>query len=290
MLFRYNPQLDEQGRIDRWYVAAFDIESRKCAEAQLEQAYLLLAEAQQLSKTGSFVTDLLADEHDWSEEAFSIFGFDPATKVTMQVIRDVVEPEDLPGFETGIERSMEGAEFDLVFRIRPVGGSIKHGHAVARVLRLMEGRPLFIGALQDVTESKIAEAELRRAHGHLAEAQQLSRTGSFTVDMVRDEHTWSDELYRIFELDPGTRITHLLIRGMVHPEDLPVRDALFERAMAGIRPDYVFRIVTSRGAVKYLRTVAHRVEQIMDRPVFIGAIQDVTAAKVAEEALNKARA
>ena len=39
---------------------------------------------QRLSKTGSFITDLLADDHNWSEEAFRIFEFDPATKVTLQ--------------------------------------------------------------------------------------------------------------------------------------------------------------------------------------------------------------
>src|SRR5262249_13262973 len=67
-VFRYNPLLDEQGRINRWYVAAFDIEDRKRAEARVEQAYLRLAEAQRLSKTGSFITDVLADDHNWSEE------------------------------------------------------------------------------------------------------------------------------------------------------------------------------------------------------------------------------
>src|SRR5262249_53964691 len=71
-LIRYSPLLDEQGRIDRWYCAGFDIEDRKRAEAQAEQAYLRLAEAQQLSKTGSFITDLQGDEHSWSEEAFRI--------------------------------------------------------------------------------------------------------------------------------------------------------------------------------------------------------------------------
>jgi PAS domain S-box-containing protein len=103
-LVRYNPLLDEQGRIDRWYVAAFDIEDRKRAEAQVEQAYLRLAEAQRLSKTGSFITDLLADEHDWSEEAYRIFEFDPSTKVTVQMIRDVVHPQDLPTFDAVIAR------------------------------------------------------------------------------------------------------------------------------------------------------------------------------------------
>ena len=58
---------------------AFDIEDRKRAEAEVEQAYARLAQAQRLSKTGSFITDLLADEHNWSEELCRIFEFDPGT-------------------------------------------------------------------------------------------------------------------------------------------------------------------------------------------------------------------
>ena len=57
--------------------------------------------------------------------------------------------------------------------------------------------------------------------------------------------------------------------------------------MAGTDPDFYFRIVTSRGVVKHLRGFAHR---IADRPVFVGAVQDVTASKMAQEALNRAGA
>src|SRR5215475_5423532 len=109
-LIRYNPLLDEQGKIDRWYVAGFDIEGRKRAEAQVEQAYLRLAEAQRLSKTGSFITDLLADEHNWSEEAFRIFEFDLATKVTVQRVREVIHPDDLAAFESVIARATTGKD------------------------------------------------------------------------------------------------------------------------------------------------------------------------------------
>src|SRR5262249_12971263 len=50
-----------------------------------------------------------------------------------------------------------------------------------------------------------------------------------------------------------------------------------------------FRIVTSRGVVKDVRGIARVTEQVTGRPLFIGALQDVTESKVAEEALNKAR-
>ena len=91
-MVRYNPLLDEQGRIDRWYAVAFDIEDRKQAEAELRRAYDSFAEAQRLSHTGSFITDLVGDDHNWSEEAFRIFEFEPGSKVSVQRIRDSFIP------------------------------------------------------------------------------------------------------------------------------------------------------------------------------------------------------
>ena len=83
-LFRANPLRDETGAIVKWYGVNTDIEDRKRAEAELRRAYDSFADAQRLSKTGSFITDFVADEHNWSEEAYRIFEFDPATKVTVQ--------------------------------------------------------------------------------------------------------------------------------------------------------------------------------------------------------------
>ena len=185
-LFRYNPLLDEQGRIDRWYVAATDIDDRKQAEAQVEQAYLRLAEAQRLSKTGSFITDLLVDEHNWSEEAFRIFEFDPATKVTVQMIRDMVHPEDLPSFDSVIARGMRGIDVDFVFRIVTSRGAVKHIRGMARVMEQIAGRPLFIGALQDVTESKPAEGALNKARSELAHVARVTTLNALTASIAHE--------------------------------------------------------------------------------------------------------
>jgi C4-dicarboxylate-specific signal transduction histidine kinase len=76
---------------------------------------------------------------------------------------------------------------------------------------------------------------------------------------------------------------------MVHPEDLPSFDAAIARGATGTDVNFVFRIVTSRGVVKHLRGMARVTEQIAGRPLFIGAFQDVTENKVAEEALTRAR-
>ncbi len=185
-LVRYNPLLDEHGRIDRWYVAAFDIEDRKRAEAEVQQAYLRLAEAQRLSKTGSFITDLVADEHNWSEEAFRIFEFDPAARVTVQMIRDRVHPEDLPSFDAVIAQGMTGTDVDFYFRILTARHTLKHVRGMARVMEQVAGRPLFIGALQDVTASKQAEEALNSARSELAHVARVTALNALTASIAHE--------------------------------------------------------------------------------------------------------
>jgi len=248
------------------------------------------AVAQRLSATGSFVSDLVADRHTWSAELYRIFERDPALPPNLQSVRDAVHPDDLAAYDLQVARGFAGHEVDIEFRIITPRGAVKHLRAAGRISERIEGRPVFMGAVQDVTQSKLAAAELRRAHDHLTEAQRLSRTGSFTSDLARDEHAWSDEFYRICEFEPGSAITTQRLQNIVVPEDVAVFQSAIEHAIAGYEPVFVFRIVTARGVLKYLRGVAHRLAHITDRPVFIGAVQDVTETRIAEDALNKARA
>ena len=185
-LFRYNPLLDKQGRIERWYVAAFDIEGRKRAEAQVEQAYLRLAEAQRLSKTGSFITDLVADELNFSDEAFRIFEFDPTAKVNVQMVRDRIHPEDKPTFDAVIARAMTGTDVEFGFRIVTSRGTVKHLRGMARVIGQSAGHPLFIGALQDVTEGKLAEEALNRARSELAHVARVTTLNALTASIAHE--------------------------------------------------------------------------------------------------------
>jgi len=185
-LIRAEAFRDESGKIVRWYGTSTDIDDRKRAEAQVEQAYLRLAEAQQLSKTGSFITDLLGDDHNWSEEAFRIFEFDPAAKVTVELIRNTIHPEDLPTFEAVIARGMTGADVDFGFRIVPSRGTVKYLRGMARVMAQSGGRPLFIGAFQDVTQSKLAGEALDRARSELAHVARITTLNALTASIAHE--------------------------------------------------------------------------------------------------------
>jgi len=139
-----------------------------------------------LSKTGSFITDLLIDEHRWSDEAYRIFEFDPATKLTVQMIRSRVHPEDLPSFEAVIARGMTGADVEFDFRVLTPLGLVKYVRGVARVMEQVAGRPLFIGALQDVTESKVSEEALNKARSELAHVARVTTLNTLTASITHE--------------------------------------------------------------------------------------------------------
>jgi PAS domain S-box-containing protein len=182
------PVRNAGGTLTAWYLLLTDIEDRKRAEAQVEQAYVRLTEAQRLSKTGSFITDLLADEHNWSEELCRIFEFDPGTQVTIEAIRAAFHPEDLPVYEDAFKRAVDGLdrEIDITYRIITPAGNVKHLHAVTHIMDGIAGRPVYIGAVQDVTERKTAEEALTRARSELAHMARVTTLSALTASIAHD--------------------------------------------------------------------------------------------------------
>jgi len=199
-----------------------------------------------------------------------------------------VHPDDLPGLAATWQRILASeAPGEAEARLRGHDGEYRWFLFRANPIREENGNIFgWCGINTDIEERRRAESELRRAYDHLTEAQRLSHTGSFTADFERDEHTWSDELYRICEFEPGSTITIHSFGEIVHPEDVQLYQSGIEQAIAGADHEIAFRIVTSSGVVKHLHGFAHRVA---DRPVFVGAVQDVTESRLTEEALNRAR-
>jgi signal transduction histidine kinase len=177
---------DAQGHVGRWYVLLTDIDEGKRAEAQLKQTNLLLTASQRLSKTGSTITDLLADVHIWSEEMFRICEFDPTTKITVKTFREFIHHDDRPLFDALVARGMTGADVDFLYRIVTPRGVVKHVRGIARVMEHVAGRPLFIGALQDVTESIIAEEALNKARSELAHVARITTLNALTASIAHE--------------------------------------------------------------------------------------------------------
>ncbi|KRA61209.1 hypothetical protein ASD89_04180 [Caulobacter sp. Root656] len=272
-------------------------EAVKAHAARLRRAHDHLAQAQALTHTGSFTTDLVTDTHVWSDELYRILEFEPGVPVSFSAFRSLIHADDLDAFNARFGATLKtGVDFDAVFRLTTPKGALKYLHAVAK--RIEPGAsPVFMGSIQDVTESKLAEealrtsqAELVRANAHLTAAQRLSNTGSFTWDVLADDHHWSEVIYRVFGFEPGCKVSMDMMMAAIHPEDMADVQALIGGAANGENFELVFRIIQAGGELRHAHVMGHRIDQIPDHPVFMGALQDITARTLAEDDLNRARA
>jgi PAS domain S-box-containing protein len=129
-------------------------------------------------------------------------------------------------------------------------------------------------------------ADLARAQDHLEEAQHIARLGSWEWDINKDRVSWSDELYRIYGLEPATFVASydgFLAR--VHPDDVePVRQQVTKAVTSGERMMFEHRIVRPDGSVRIVAARADVVRGADGRPVRLtGTAQDVTDQRRAEE-------
>jgi len=161
----------------------------------------------------------------------------------------------------------------------------------------LENALLYTDSYRENSERKRSKEELRwsddrfrRREEFLKEAQRLTLTGGFAWRISTDEIGWSQQLYRIFEFDPAVRVTLELIASRVHPEDLPMLGDMLERTRSKAADfEYEHRLLMPDGSVKYIHLVAHATRDGNGRVEYIGAAQDVTQNRLAQDALSKAR-
>jgi len=131
---------------------------------------------------------------------------------------------------------------------------------------------------------------LKRSEAQLARVQELSSTGSFSWRPATDEIIWSEELYRIFELNPVAPVSLDLIRTRMHPGDAALFVQMATRAHTGSDLDFEHRLRMSDHSVKYVRLVAHATRDEEGQLEYVGAVQDVTPRRLSDEALDQVRA
>jgi PAS domain-containing protein len=134
-------------------------------------------------------------------------------------------------------------------------------------------------------ERKLTYDRLQRSESYLAEAQNLSHTGSFGWDPETDELYWSAETFRIHELDPANPLEFARVFQRTHPDDRACLEQTLDRARRD-RKDYEleYRLLMADGSVKHLQMVARAMVDESGRFEYVGTMMDVTQRKLAEEA------
>ena len=256
--------------------------------SELRRSKAHLAEAQQLGRMGSVGSNLSTKQIFWSDEAARIYGYPPGTEPVPDLILQRSHPDDVDRMKAALEHALVGGgDFDWEHRLLMPDGSIKYLHDVVRCVTDEAGNEELVGAIMDITPHKLAEEAIRRSEAYLAEAQRLSRTGSFGWNVATGEVFWSEETFRILGYDLDRKPTLDLVFERVHPEDMALVKRTLDRATGEESDlDFEHRLLLPDRTVKYVHVLAKPTKTETGRLQFIGAVMEITERNRAAEALR----
>lgn len=152
-----------------------------------------------------------------------------------------------------------------------------------------------IGILEtsfEITKEIEVEQSLKQSEALLKEAQQLAKLGSWELDLRKNHLEWSDQVYRIFEMDPASfGASYEAFIETIHPEDKASVDYAYTASLKSGTPYSIsHRLKLKDNRIKYVHNRCKTVYDKDGNPVrSIGTVQDITQRKVAEIEYKKLR-
>jgi PAS domain S-box-containing protein len=288
----------ENGMLLRTWGIQRDITDRRQAEDARVRAEQALRESEQrfrlavqAGKMYAYEWDVTNDVILRSEEHVNVLGLADHTKrLTRQQLLATVHADERALVAASVDQlSPQNPSIQMSYRMLRPDGSVAWLEKSARAFFDERGKMLrVIGMVADITERKRAEETLHESERNLAGAQARAHLGSWVENLTDHKLVWSDELYRLWGLEPrSVEPTRDLFLNGVHPDD---RATVWEKLNASLENqqpfDCVHRVLRPDGTVRFAHAQGELVTNNQRWPVqFVGTILDVTEQKLAEEAL-----
>jgi len=148
-----------------------------------------------------------------------------------------------------------------------------------------------LGIGRDMTQMVRMQETLEKNSASLAEAQRVSKTGSWELNLKTNQLSWSQEIFRIFELDIDEfKPSYENFLYVVHPEDRDSVHQTFSESLEQHIPyEIEHRLLMSDGRVKYVQERGETRYDESGNPLrTIGIVHDITSQKIIEQLLQQA--
>ncbi len=232
---------------------------------------------------------------EWNPQAEVMFGWSRDEAVG-SYLHDTIIPRELQeAHRQGLERLVttgERGELGQRLEVTALHRSGRQFPVELTVAQLQQSQDcLFSAFIRDLTEKKQAEEALHKQHAQLNEAQRIARLGYWELDLKNNRLEWSDEIYRIFELDQQNfKPSYEAFIKAVHPDDRDNVSCVYSKSVENKTGyDIVYRLLMNGDSIKYVRD---RCETSYDEQGValrsFGTVQDITDSTIAEQELQLA--
>ncbi len=264
---------------------------RTSNQQKLQESYIRLQMAMEIGNMGTWDWQPQTNQVAFSREWKAMLGYaEDEIGNSIAEWQSRVHPEDIESALAETAKHIRGEVpiYEKEHRLRCKDGTYKWILARGQIIeRDAQGQPLrFLGVHYDISERKAAEIQLSELSQQLKKAQEVAHLGYWSFDLISQKITWSEEVFRIFGLDPhqGEPSFEENLQ-LYHPEDRDLFLARVAEANQGIPQNFDARIVRPTGEIRYTNA---RIEvDLRDGAVvrMFGIVIDITDRKT-EEALR----
>ncbi|MGL2965770.1 PAS domain-containing protein [Flavobacterium sp. XGLA_31] len=221
-----------------------------------------------------------------NEAACSIYGFSEEEYATM-TLRDIRIDEDIPLMEKILFDPLDDNRLLLpsIIRHRKKNGDIIQVKVKATIVTF-EGKPVRLASAVDVTAEMDTQNKLLETNAKLQLATDIAGLGYWSNDLIKSEITWSEEVYKIFEVNPDNfKLSLETIKARFHPDDrINFDPEVFSHFENRAVQENEHRIITDSGQTKWILVRQYLIKDNEDKAVRLeGVLLDITQIKRHEQ-------
>ncbi|NOU17533.1 MAG: PAS domain S-box protein [Bacteroidales bacterium] len=269
-----------------------DITERKQAEETLKEQYSKLQGIIESTDALIFALDrqyrYTSFNHGHASMMKLIYNID--IKIGQNMLDYMMVAEDREKAKQNLDRALNGEQIIEEAYFGDESRSRLYFQVSHNPIKTENGNIIGVVVLaQDISERRQMEETLRKNECTLKEAQRVGRLGSWELNIINNHLTWSDQIYRIFEIDPiefGASYEAFL--NAIHPDDREKVDFAYTNSLKTHTPYTIdHRIRFTDGRIKYVQEQCETFYDSEGKPLrSVGVVQDITERKSAEEAIQ----
>lgn len=266
-----------------------DVELHRLAREQaVREQTLRMQMALDGGDLGLWEVDLVTGERSVDARSQRMVGLQPAQRGEAPAAwMDRIHPDDRPDWLAARDACLAGQKeaFVIDHRVRHENGSWTWLHSRAKVTaRDPDGRPVkLMGTYLDISDRKAVEARIARSEQLLARMSRVSQTGGWDYDLRTGHSTWSEEMFRIRELDPLVDPDRHVVMNAYEPESRARLQAARQAAIDHQEPwDMELQMITAKGHLIWVRSQGEAVVENGVTVALTGTLNNVTSQKQAQ--------
>jgi signal transduction histidine kinase len=305
-LSRAIPRLDQQGEIIEWIGTASNINIRKKTELALQNFNTVL-EDKVTERTAELKESRNAIESIFNTSLIAMSLMEPVYKgrgeiadfkisIANRHLEQMTGRTDLAGklYLKEYPGVVPVGLFNMMLRVMATGKAegmeyaydYEGYHQWFSCMFVKSGDAL-VATNIDITARKEAEEERVRNYTLLQQSEQLAATGSWDYDPTRGSFTWSDGMYRLFNLEKGKEVEPAIYTKYATPESMPAAERVVAHLLAGDQEFEETLELKINGRIKVIHLKATVVKNDSGTPVrVLGVDLDITAIREAESKLR----